>query len=151
MVDIPKSVLYDTSWTMSTLEVYRNTVMHFWRLPPADVFLIFTSQAFFIRRKIIMNASVAIQVLPTVTDENEVIRIVDEVIDYIKSTGLNYYVGPCETSIEGDYDELMEIVKNCQLVAAKAGCPAMNTYVKISFKPEGDVLTIDKKVTKHHQ
>ena len=92
-----------------------------------------------------MNASVAIQVLPNVQDEEEVIRIVDEVIAYIRSTGLNYYVGPCETSIEGDYDELMEIVKNCQLVAAKAGCPAMNTYVKISFKPEGDVLTIDKK------
>ena len=90
-----------------------------------------------------MNASVAIQVLPSVQDEEEVIRIVDEVIDYIKSTGLNYYVGPCETSIE--------IVKNCQLVAAKAGCKAMNTYVKISYKAEGDVLTIDKKVTKHHQ
>lgn len=98
-----------------------------------------------------MNASVAIQVLPTVTDDEEVIRIVDEVIDYIKSTGLFYYVGPSETSIEGDYDKLMEIVKNCQLVAAKAGCPAMNTYVKISYKPEGEVLTIDKKVTKHHQ
>ena len=37
-----------------------------------------------------MNASVAIQVLPTVTDEDEVIRIVDAVIDYIRSTGLNY-------------------------------------------------------------
>lgn len=98
-----------------------------------------------------MNASVAIQVLPTVTDDEEVIRIVDEVIDYIKSTGLSYYVGPSETSIEGDYDKLMEIVKKCQLVAAKAGCPAMNTYVKISYKPEGEVLTIDKKVTKHHQ
>jgi len=93
----------------------------------------------------------AIQVLPTVTDDEEVIRIVDAVIDYIKSTGLSYYVGPCETSIEGDYDQLMEIVKNCQLVAAKAGCPAMHTYVKISYKPEGEVLTIDKKVTKHHQ
>ena len=46
---------------------------------------------------------------------------------------------------------MMEIVKNCQLVAAKAGCPAMHTYVKISYKPEGEVLTIDKKVTKHHQ
>ena len=98
-----------------------------------------------------MNASVAIQVLPSVQNEDEVIRIVDEVIDYIRSTGYNYYVGPCETSIEGDYEGLMEIVKNCQLVAAKAGCPAMNTYVKISFKPEGDVLTIEKKVTKHHQ
>ena len=98
-----------------------------------------------------MNARGAIQLLPTEQDENEVIRMVDEVIDYIKSTGLSYYVGPCETSIEGDYDQLMEIVKNCQIVAAKAGCKAMNTYVKISYKPEGDVLTIDKKVTKHHQ
>ena len=98
-----------------------------------------------------MNASVAIQVLTNVQDEEEVIRIVDEVIAYIRSTGLNYYVGPCETSIEGDYDQLMEIVKNCQIVAAKAGCKAMNTYVKISYKPEGDVLTIEKKVTKHHQ
>ena len=53
-----------------------------------------------------MNASVAIQVLPTVTDDEEVIRIVDAVIDYIKSTGLSYYVGPCETSIEGDREEL---------------------------------------------
>lgn len=98
-----------------------------------------------------MNASVAIQVLPSVQEEEEIIRIVDEVIDYIKSTGLHYYVSPCETAIEGDYDELMEVVKNCQLVAAKAGCQSMNTYVKISFKAEGDVLTIDKKVTKHHQ
>ena len=40
-----------------------------------------------------MNASVAIQVLPNVQDDEEVIRIVDEVIAYIKSTGLNYYVG----------------------------------------------------------
>ena len=98
-----------------------------------------------------MNASVAIQTLPEAENDEELIRIVDQVIDYIKSTGLNYYVGPFETAIEGDYDQLMDIVKNCQLIAAKAGCPAMNTYVKISYQPEGDVLTIDKKVTKHHQ
>ena len=46
-----------------------------------------------------MNASVAIQVLPNVQDEEEVIRIVDEVIAYIRSTGLNYYVGPFETCL----------------------------------------------------
>ena len=39
-----------------------------------------------------MKASVAIQVLPDVSNEDELIRIVDEVIAYIKSTGLNYYV-----------------------------------------------------------
>ena len=98
-----------------------------------------------------MNASVAIQVLPVTTDEDEVIRIVDEVIAYIKSTGLSCYVGPFETTIEGDYDQLMDVIKECQYVAARAGCPEMNCYVKISYKPEGDVLTIDKKVTKHHK
>ena len=79
-----------------------------------------------------MNASVAIQVLPKVESDEEVIRIVDAVIAYIKSTGLNYFVGPCETSIEGDYDELMEIIKECQKVAVKAGAKSVSAYVKIN-------------------
>ena len=98
-----------------------------------------------------MNASIAIQVLPDVHDDEELIRIVDEVILYIKNTGYNYYVGPFETTVEGDYEGLMEIVKQCQYIAVKAGCPGVASYVKISYKPEGEVLTIDRKVTKHHQ
>ena len=98
-----------------------------------------------------MNASVAIQVLPKVNSDEETIRIVDAVIDYIKSTGLNYFVGPCETSIEGDYDELMEIIKECQKVAVSAGAKSVSSYVKINYRPEGEVLTIEKKVTKHHK
>ena len=98
-----------------------------------------------------MNASVAIQVLPNVQDEEEVIRIVDEVIAYIRSTGLNYYVGPFETTIEGDYDQLMDIVKECQHIAVRAGAPSVAAYIKVSYHPEGDVLTIEKKVTKHHK
>ena len=98
-----------------------------------------------------MNASIAIQVLPKVDSDQEVIRVVDEVIAYIKSTGLNYFVGPCETSIEGDYDKLMEIVKECQKVAVKAGAKSVSAYVKINYRPEGEVLSIEKKVTKHHQ
>ena len=61
-----------------------------------------------------MNASVAIQSLPDAANDEELIRIVDEVIAYIKGTGLNYYVGPFETTIEGDYDELMDIVKELE-------------------------------------
>lgn len=99
-----------------------------------------------------MQASIAIQVLPDVQSEDELIRIVDEVIAYIKSTGLNCYVGPFETTVEGDsYDRLMEIVKECQHVAVRAGAPSVSAYVKVVYKPEGGVLTIDKKVTKHHQ
>ena len=98
-----------------------------------------------------MNASIAIQVLPDTRDEDELIRIVDEVIAYIKSTGLNCSVGPFETTIEGDYDQLMDIVKECQKVDVNAGAKSVSAYVKVVYKPEGDVLTIEKKITKHHQ
>ena len=99
-----------------------------------------------------MKASIAIQVLPAAPNQDELIRIVDEVIAYIKSTGRHCHVGPFETTIEGDsYDELMEIVKNCQKVAINAGCKSVSSYVKICYKPEGGVLTIDKKVSKHHK
>lgn len=91
-----------------------------------------------------MNASVAIQVLPSVEGE-DVIRIVDEVIAYIKSSGLNTYVGPFETTIEGDYDQLMEIVRECQLICIRAGAPSVMSYVKINYKPDG-VWTIEKKL-----
>jgi len=98
-----------------------------------------------------MNASVAIQSLPEAANDSELIRIVDEVIDYIKSTGLSYYVGPFETTIEGDYDQLMDIVKECQHIAVRAGAPSVAAYIKVSYRPEGDVLSIETKVAKHHQ
>lgn len=99
-----------------------------------------------------MKASVAIQVLPKTDSDEELIRIVDGVIEYIASTGLNYYVGPFETTIEGDsYDELMEIVKNCQKKAIDMGCDSVSAYVKICYNPKEGVLTIDEKVTKHHK
>ena len=33
----------------------------------------------------------------------------------------------------------------------RAGAKEVSAYVKISYRPEGEVLTIEKKVTKHHQ
>ncbi len=94
-----------------------------------------------------MNSSVAIQVLPKV-DGDETLRIVDAVIAYIKSSGLHYVVGPFETTIEGDYDQLMAIVKECALICIREGAPSVMSYVKISYSPDG-IWTIDQKVKKH--
>ena len=45
----------------------------------------------------------------------------------------------------------MEIVKNCQLIAIKAGAPAVSALVKINYRPNGEVLTIERKTKKFHE
>jgi uncharacterized protein YqgV (UPF0045/DUF77 family) len=96
-----------------------------------------------------MEASVAIQTLPQVSGNEEVCRIVDEVIAYIAGTGYNYFVGPFETTIEGPYDELMDIVKECQHIAILAGAPSVAAYIKVAYKPEGEVMSIEHKIGKY--
>ena len=96
-----------------------------------------------------VNASIAIQVLPDVIDDGETVRIVDEVISYIESTGLKFFVSPFETTVEGDYDKLMEIVKECQIIACRAGAPSVKSYVKIFFNPDEQILTINDKIDKY--
>ena len=99
-----------------------------------------------------MKASVAIQVLPKADNDQELVRIVDEVIAYIKSTGLHCSVGPFETTIEGEsYDQLMDIAKECQHVAIRAGAPKVSAYIKVVYRPEGEILTIDQKIGKYRR
>jgi uncharacterized protein YqgV (UPF0045/DUF77 family) len=45
----------------------------------------------------------------------------------------------------------MDVVKECQHVAIRAGAKKVSAYIKVVYEPEGEILTIDKKVTKHHQ
>lgn len=99
-----------------------------------------------------MSASIAIQVLPEATNNQELCRMVDEVIAYIASTGLRYEVGPFETTIEGkSYDQLMDIAKECQRVAIRAGAPKVSAYIKVVYRPEGEILTIDEKIGKYQR
>ena len=97
-----------------------------------------------------MSASIAIQILPKVDSDEQVVRIVDEVITYIQSTGLTYQVGAFETAIEGEsYDELMDIAKECLKVAVRSGAPKVSAYIKAVYRPEGDILTIEQKTGKY--
>lgn len=91
-----------------------------------------------------MNASVAIQILPNVTGREEKRAAVDAVIAYIRASGVSYEVGPFETVMEGDYDQLMDIVKECARVCVAAGAPSVMGYVKISYDPAGAWGMADK-------
>lgn len=93
-------------------------------------------------------ASVAFQIMAKSQTKINTLAIVDTVIALVKKSGVTYEVGPMETTMEGDLDTLMDIVREAQDVALKAGAQRVFTNVKISYNPKG-VLTIAQKVTKH--
>lgn len=95
-------------------------------------------------------ASMAIQVLPKTADGNELLRIVDAVIAYIKSTGLNSFVGPFETTVEGDFDTLCRIAAEAQKICVREGAESVSAYIKFVYNPSGGVWPIDMKVSKYH-
>ena len=97
-----------------------------------------------------MSASIAIQILPKVETDAETCRIVDDVIAYIRSTGLTYQVGAFETTMEGEsYDELVDIARECLKVAVRSGAPKVSAYIKAVYRPDGEILTIEQKTGKY--
>jgi uncharacterized protein YqgV (UPF0045/DUF77 family) len=95
-------------------------------------------------------AGLAIQVLPKTSGGDEVIRIVDAVIAYLKSTGLPVFVGPFETTVEGDFDRLWEIAGECQRICIREGAEGVSAYIKTAYNPRSGVWSTEKKVAKHH-
>ncbi|MGQ2284042.1 thiamine-binding protein [Leuconostoc pseudomesenteroides] len=96
-----------------------------------------------------MISSIAVQVLPMTTNENDVIKIVDHVIAYIDASGVNYQVGAFESTLEGDYDQLMAILAQLPKVAAEITDIPVMVYSKINMATTSNVLTIAKKTDKY--
>lgn len=92
--------------------------------------------------------NVSLQILPRVKDER-LYDVVDKVIEYIDSCGVKYEVGPMETTMEGEFDKLIDIVKEAQNICVKEGASRVLSVVKIDYKPEG--VTMDEKVGKYRK
>lgn len=94
------------------------------------------------------NVNVSLQVLPMVKEE-DIYDVVDKVIEYIDSCGVKYEVGPMETTMEGEFDKLMDIVKEAQNICVKEGASRVVSVVKIDYKSEG--VTMNEKVGKYRR
>lgn len=94
--------------------------------------------------------SIAIQVLPDILEMDKVCAIVDKVIAYIDSTGCHYEVGPFETTVEGEFGTLMDIIRRCQEIPIEEGAPSTKAYVKIFHSPNG-ILSINEKIDKYRE
>lgn len=93
-----------------------------------------------------MTCNVSLQIIPSVKEER-LYEVVYKVIEYIESTGVKYEVGPMETTMEGNIDELLEIVKKSQEICLKEGAGRVISIVKIDYKKDG--VTMEEKVGKY--
>ncbi|HHW22357.1 MAG TPA: thiamine-binding protein [Clostridiaceae bacterium] len=94
------------------------------------------------------NINLSLQVIPNAPPER-IYPIVDKVIEMIAQSGVPYEVGPMETTMEGELDTLLEIVKKAQQICVQEGAARVLSVVKIDYKPEG--VTIDEKVGKYRK
>ncbi|WP_373229952.1 MTH1187 family thiamine-binding protein [Cohnella sp.] len=76
-------------------------------------------------------ALLSIQILPKVNAGEEVIPYVDRAIEIIKASGVPYRVGPLETTIEGDLDQLLDIVKQMNTAMFEMGSPSVLSQIKL--------------------
>ncbi len=93
---------------------------------------------------------VAFQVIPRVRDGNN-FEVVDQAIEVVKEAGVPYQVAAMETTMRGDLDRLLEIVKKAQQRCLDAGAVEVITNIKIHNRtPEATdtFCTYDRGVTK---
>jgi uncharacterized protein (TIGR00106 family) len=88
--------------------------------------------------------TVSFQVIPLCDDPYPV---VDEAIDVVRRSGVTYEVGPHETTMEGELDDLLEVVKAGHRACFEAGAQRVVTFVKIVDAVGG--TTIAEKVAKY--
>lgn len=70
--------------------------------------------------------------------------IIDKAIEVISRSGVQYKVGPMETVLQGEYDQLMKIIKEAQEVCFKEGADELVVTIKIHARKEGDITWEEK-------
>ncbi|MFV1491537.1 thiamine-binding protein [Phaeobacter sp. JH18-32] len=72
----------------------------------------------------------AFQVIPRLREGNN-FEVVDRAIDVVKASGLPFQVGAMETTMRGELDQLLGIVKQAEQACLDAGAVEVITNIKI--------------------
>jgi uncharacterized protein (TIGR00106 family) len=92
--------------------------------------------------------AVSFEVLPGgLAAKQDVYAAVDAAIAVVAQSGLRYKVSPMETTVEGEYDDIMAVIKQAQDAVLAAGADRVFTLVKIDYNPRGS--SIDEKMAKY--
>lgn len=95
---------------------------------------------------IMVDTLMSIQIIPQTPQGKDVIPYVDEAIAVIEKSGLNYRVGPLETTIEGDMSELLILIQHINERMVELEVSSVISQVKFYHVPEGiSMATLTEK------
>ena len=92
-------------------------------------------------------ADVAAMPLRPYAGEDEMYKVVDACIEEISNSGLKYEVAAMSTTIEGEFDELFDLLKKIHKIPFQLGCERVITVARVDEKSGG--ITIDEKLKNH--
>lgn len=92
----------------------------------------------------------AFQLIPRLKEGNN-FEVVDKAIAVVKASGVPFQVSAMETTMKGELNKLLEVVKDAQQACYDAGAIEVITNIKIHSKTEAATdtfCTYDRGVTK---
>ena len=92
-------------------------------------------------------ADIAVVPLVPIASEEELYSQVDASIECIKNSGLKYEIGAMSTTVEGEYDEVFDLIKKVHRIPFEKGSERVITTIRIDEKV--GVLSIDDKLKNH--
>ncbi len=92
-------------------------------------------------------AIVDISVVPIGTKTPGVSEYVKEAVRMIKESGLKYHIAPMGTSVEGDLEEIFQLIQKIHEVMMTMGCQRLLTTIKIDDRRDKK-QTMEEKVAK---
>jgi uncharacterized protein YqgV (UPF0045/DUF77 family) len=88
-----------------------------------------------------MNTLLSIQILPQDTNRSISISLIDKAIGLIKASGLTYRVGALDTTVEGDWESLLDLITAINQYVLGLGATQTMFQIKILHKPEGITIS----------
>ncbi|MCH5584165.1 thiamine-binding protein [Shimazuella sp. AN120528] len=88
-----------------------------------------------------MNTLLSIQILPQDKNRSISISLIEEAIGIIEASGLRYRVGALETTVEGDWEDLLNLITAMNQRVLELGASQTMFQIKILHKPEGITIS----------
>ena len=87
--------------------------------------------------------NISLQLLPG-SKTKDTYEIIDRAIEIIAASGIHYRVCPFETVMEGDYEEIMQLISKIHTECMEYGAENILSFIKVQISKDKDVLISDK-------